>query len=279
MNAEIAFNQPDPDYRREPGENQSYLKHIIKSPAHYKAAKSKRWPPTTNMLIGSALHCSVLEGDEQLGFRFIKKPEDISFTTKEGRAWKLENKNLSVLSKTDFRNVLGMTESLRKLDWFDNKQDNYRKYNELSIYWDASGIRCKGRLDRAVIEDDEVLVLDLKTTDSVNPFDFQKKVAGPMNYIFQAAWYAEAAMKAFDKPARFIFVAIEREEPWSIGIFEMSKDMMEEGYMQINKAREILKTSLQDRSWPGPEPVYNIIDIPSWYRPPSWEDSRNIDLF
>lgn len=264
----VAYNQPDADYRRELGENQSYLKHILVSPAHYKAAKSRRFPVTVNMEIGSALHCKALEGEEEFNSRFILKPEDIAFNTKEGKEWKLAHKGYTILAKQDWNNVSGMAEALQRLEWFNPEQADYRKTNELSIYWDADTIPCKGRLDRLVDDGDSLLVLDLKTTDSVDHSTFQKKVTGGMNYIFQAAWYAEAASLAFNKPAKFIFIAIERAEPWATAIFEVSDEMMQEGVAQIKQARQILRKCLDSKQWPKPEVPYNMLSLPQWYRSP-----------
>lgn len=268
----VAYNQPDPSYRREPGENQSHLKHILKSPAHYKASKQRRFAASVFMDIGSALHCKVLEGDEEFSRRFVQKPEDLSLATKEGKEWKAANKTKTILSNNDkdmaWDSVHGMTESLRKLEWFDWDQPDYRKFNELSIYWEAQGVECKARLDRLVIEEDRCLVLDLKTTDSIEPDVFSKKVAGGMNYVFQAAWYAEAASLAFKKPADFIFVAIERQKPWSVGIFQVSEEMMEEGKAQINEARRRLVECRQTKAWPAPEITFNTLELPRWYTSP-----------
>jgi hypothetical protein len=278
--ATIAYCQPDMDYRREVGENQSHLKNILISPAHYKASLKRRFITTVNMEIGSALHCKVLEGDTEFNNRFILKPQDVSFATKEGKEWKQNNKNKTVLAQQDYESVLGMAESLFQLDWFDKKQKDYRKYNELSIYWDSDGIPCKGRLDRLVELENEVIVLDLKTTDSVDPSTFQKKVTGTMNYIFQAAWYSEAASLAFNKPARFIFAAIERGNPYCSSIFEVSDEMMQEGVAQINQARKILKKCLQTKKWPKPEIPYNVLSLPPWYKSPVGNNNfHEQDLF
>jgi hypothetical protein len=263
---QIAYRQPDAEYRRELGENQSYLKNILISPAHYKAAKTRRFPVTVNMEIGSALHCRVLEGKEEFESRFLLKPDGVAFNTKEGKEWKLANKGKTILAKSDYDNVLGMADSLFAMDWFNPDQNDYRKYNELSVYWDVDGIPCKGRLDRLVDMGDHLLVLDLKTTDSVEYSTFLKKVTGGLNYVFQAAWYAEAASVAFDKPAKFIFIGIERSEPWATGIFEVSTEMMAEGVAQINKARKLLKKCLSTKQWPKPEVEYSVMNLPPWYK-------------
>lgn len=276
--ASVAYCQPDADYRREIGENQSYLKNILSSPAHYKAAKKRRFPVTVNMEIGSGVHCLALEGKREFESRFMLKPEGISYATKEGKEWKAANKGKTILAKADYESVLGMAESLAKLEWFDQNQTDYRKFNELSIYWENKGIPCKGRLDRIVDMGSYTLILDLKSTDSVDPHTFLKKVVGSMNYIFQSGWYTEAAINAYQKPAKFAFIGIERAEPWTTSIFEVSTEMMEEGFRQTSKALDILSNCLRTNSWPGPEISYNMLELPPWYFSPSFDTSHQ-DLF
>lgn len=279
----VAYNQPDPEYRREPGENQSSLKSILVSPAHYLASKKRRFAPTINMEIGSAVHCKALEGDAEFERRYMLKPEDIKLNTKEGVEWKKTVGRKTVLTNNEkeraWDSVHGMTESLRELEWFDPSQDDYRKFNELSIYWDADGIECKARLDRLLLLDDCVHVLDLKTTDSVNPYSFEKKVSGDMNYIFQAAWYTEAASIAYGLPGKFTFVAIERGSPWSVGIFDVSDEMMQEGMAQIKEARAILNVCRKTNHWPKPEISRNSMALPRWYRSPLDPPSLEADVF
>lgn len=282
--ASVAYNQPDPAYRRELGENQSYLKNILISPAHYKAAKKRRFLPTINMEIGSALHCLVLEGEDEFSKRYVLKPEDIALNTKEGKEWKAAQTGKTILTNSErekaWDSVHGMADSLMKLDWFDQSQPDYRKFNELSIYWEADDIPCKGRLDRLVDMGDYLLVLDLKTTDSVEHGTFLKKMIGGMNYLFQSAWYAEAASLAYDKPAKFVFAAIERTEPWTLTLFEVSEEMMDEGRRQIKMARQLLKKCLDSKHWPTPDVSYNVLSLPNWFKSPVADyPSESEDLF
>ena len=62
VTAEIAWNQTDFAYRKEPVVNQSSLKKILDSPAHYQAALKNKMIPTPAMKIGTAAHCLVLDG-------------------------------------------------------------------------------------------------------------------------------------------------------------------------------------------------------------------------
>jgi hypothetical protein len=268
MAASTCFNQPDFDYRREEGVNQSSLKKILDSPAHYKAAISTRFLPTPAMEMGTALHCLVLDGQDAFDAQYIKKPADIKLNTKEGRDWKEaagRKKVLTVGGKDDpWGAVNGMAEALRGLSWFDPSQQDYIKHNEVSIYWDWEQVACKARLDR--IHPDESIVIDLKTTDSVDPELFQKKVVG-LGYDFQARFYANAAEEAFGKPFRFIFVAVERKPPFSVGLFEASEEMMAESNAKCISALRTYKACTESGEWPNREPVLRRLDYPRWYVP------------
>ena len=123
---------------------------------------------------------------------------------------------------------------------------------------------CKARLDRVLI--DEGIVLDLKTTDSVEPELFTKKVVG-LGYDFQAAYYARAAEKAFGKPFKFIFVCIERKAPYTVDLFEVTPDMMDESMFKVEQALQTYAKCNESGEWPNREPVIRQLEYPGWYRP------------
>lgn len=277
--AEIAYNQNDFDYRREEGANQSSLKKILDSPAHYQAALKFKMIPTPAMEMGTALHCLSLDGEKAFNAGYIKKPDGIKLNTKEGKEWKEgvgRKKVLGSGGKDDpWGSVQGMAGELAKLAWFDASQEDYIKHNEVSIYWDWHGVKCKARLDRVLVE--EGIVLDLKTTDSVDEEAFMKKVVN-LGYDFQAAYYAKAAEEAFGKPFRFIFVAVERKAPYTVDLFEASPDMMAESMYKAEKAIKTLAACNNSGLWPNKEPSIRQLDYPGWYKsaiveePPQEED-------
>ena len=266
MTAEIAYNQGDFAYRKEAGVNQSSLKKILDSPAHYQAALKSKLIPTPAMEMGTALHALSLDGEDAFNGAYIKKPDGIRLNTKEGREWKEgvgRKKVLASGGKDDpWGSVLGMAKSLERLAWFDPKQEDYIKHNEVSIYWEEHGVNCKARLDRVLIE--EGIVLDLKTTDSVDPELFTKKVVS-LGYDFQAAYYARAAEVAYGKPFKFIFVAVERKAPYTVDLFEVTPDMMQEGLYKVEKALKLYAECDASGEWPNREPVIRQLDYPGWY--------------
>jgi hypothetical protein len=272
--AEVIYCQPDPEYRRACGESQSHLKSILVSPAHYVAQKKRKFFTSAAMTIGTATHCKLLEGEETFASSFVKKPEEIKMTTKEGKEWKAAQTGKTVLLNDSkdgqWDCVVGMTEALRKLDWFNPAQPDYRKYNEVSIYWNENNIPCKARLDRVIVTEDEVLVLDLKTTDSIAFEKFQSKLVD-LGYDFQAGWYSHAAELVYKKPVRFIFIAVERGEPHMVDLFEAPPHMIEEARYKNKKALEILKSCRDTNQWPTRQPSLKMLDYPRWYNYASTE--------
>lgn len=281
MTAEVAYNQNEFDYRREEGVNQSSLKKILESPAHYQAALKNKLIPTPAMEMGTAAHCLVLDGQKAFDNTYVKKPDGIKLTTKEGKAWKESigrRKALNSGGKDDpWGSVNGMAESLRRLQWYSGDDAEYIKRNEVSIYWDWNGVRCKARLDSLLV--DEGIILDLKTTDTVDPILFQKKVVG-LGYDFQAAFYAKAAELAFGKPFRFIFAAVERKAPFTVDLFEVDPDMIAEGMAKCESAIQIYKQCQEAGEWPNREPVIRQLSYPDWYKPyGKLDETPDEDLF
>lgn len=264
--AEVCYNQPDPAYRKEEGENQSSLKKILISPAHYQAAKKQKLMPTPAMEIGTALHCLLLDGPEAFERAYVRKPDGINLSTKAGKAWKAENAKKKVLTcggKEDaWNSVQGMAASLRQLLWFSGTDKESIKYNEVSIYWDWEGVRCKARLDRVLVE--EGILLDLKSTDAVELELFNKKVVG-LGYEFQAAFYREAAKQAYGRDFRFIFAGAERNAPYTVDLFEPDDEMYSEGHARCITALRLLKSCQEANHWPNREPKLHKLSLPAWY--------------
>jgi hypothetical protein len=277
---EVAYNQSEFDYRRAEGVNQSSLKKILDSPAHYQAALKNKLIPTPAMEMGTALHCLSLDGEKAFDAQYIKKPDGIKLNTKEGKEWKEgvgRKKVLSAGGKDDpWGSVQGMAKSLQRLAYFDPAQEDYIKYNEVSVYWEWEGVACKARLDRVDVENG--LVLDLKTTDNVEPEIFQKKVVG-LGYDFQAAYYAKAAEVAFGKKFGFVFAAVERKAPFTVDLFEVDEEMMEESTNKCIAALRLYKTCSETDNWPNREPMVRKLSYPSWYQPYGKMEEPEEDIF
>ena len=295
---QVAFYQPDPDYRKTEGISQSAMKELLISPAHYQAAYGPNAEPrfaTAAMTWGLALHGRVLEPEkfDNLFYDRSKKPKeptvgelkematemglDFKSTIKkaelEALIWPEGKKkdNRTSLDPKDFDNVVRAAEALRTHDitgdWFCPGQENYREFNEVSLYIkNELGQTLKGRFDRLLLDEEnkKVTILDLKTTQSAALKDFQKSVAN-FSYDLQAAWYINLAQKCwpgFD--VEFLFVAIEKKAPFGISVFRASPGLILNGQKKMAKALDLFAQCQTLDYWPSYDPIVHDLDLPGW---------------
>lgn len=296
---EIRFKQPDFAYRKAEGVSQSELKEVLRSPAHWLARYGPDAAPTfpsNAMIIGTALHCKLLEpelfdsqfvdrstldkeltitqlktalDDEGIEYKkTAKKPELEALLYPDGKP---VDKRTS-LSGDDYAIVNGMAEVTRSHsiagNWFDPGRKSYRKGNELSMYAEPSadtfGLPIKGRLDRLEKTVDGWMILDLKTTDDASPSVFQKK-AFSMGYHLQAAFYTDLVRKVLNTDrVDFMFCAMERRRPHGIALYKAGEDMIELGRRQYTEALRTLAYCKETENFPSYDPEIQTLALPGW---------------
>lgn len=86
-------------------------------------------------------------------------------------------------------------------------------------------LNCKGRGDKVI---DDICFVDLKTTKDSSEFWFIKD-AFKYSYEVQAAFYLDAYQKLFGKKIEFIFVVINKTEPYFANCFKVKPSTYEKG--------------------------------------------------
>jgi len=211
----------------------------------YKYGKDN--PPriaTPAMKLGSVVHCFVLENK-----RFYKTYAQLdSKRTKEDKALalQLEKDGIQTYSKSDAITFTSIYESLSKNN-FANEfiiKDTKGKA-EQSFWWKhrETGLQCKCRCDYVV--DD--MVIDLKTTGEggAAPDVFTRSIVS-FKYHLQAAHYLQGTGQK-----RFIFVAVEKVFPYSVGVYELSPHFIELGYQLQEKGLSDIKAAQESGIWAG----------------------------
>jgi hypothetical protein len=99
---------------------------------------------------------------------------------------------------------------------------------EVSMFWDEDGLRCKGRLDIAPSYIDRQLVfMDLKTTDKVNPRKWMNDIARDFGHL-QAAHYMrgwEVLSGETIENMRWIWIVAEVSPPYGVYLVEADTTM------------------------------------------------------
>lgn len=306
QNPVVAFMQPEREYRAADGVNQSAMKALLTSPAHYLAEYGPNAEPrfpTAAMIWGSAFHAKVLEPEafDNLFYDRSQKAKDPTITELkvmldesnieypktakkaelEALLWpegKKPDRRTSLDSK-DYEGINRAADALRSHDitgeWFCPGVDEYRRFNEVSLYVKSeSGLIMKGRFDRMIKSEDTVTILDLKTTQDASFKGFQRSVVN-FSYDLQAAWYIELAKRAYPgTQIEFIFCAIEKRAPYGIGVFRASDELIQSGVRKMNKAIDLYQQCTVLDYWPSYDPIVHELTLPPWAVGAEEEDSE-----
>jgi hypothetical protein len=242
-------------YHKAEGISSSDLKLLEISPLHLKYKELFRYESEV-FDFGSLVHKMTLE-PESLEEEFVKMPE-FNLRTKAGKEEKAkfeeENQGKVIISPADWERAEKMSQNILAIAGnLINAADK-----EMSVFAeDEYGLIRKARPDAYI--DSLGVVIDIKTTQSTKPYDFQKAIY-EYRYHYQAYWYLKTLELAGKKAKQFIFIAVEKKEPFMVRLFRISKNAIERAKVEveelIQKYVEFLKS--------GKAEIVEEIDLPNW---------------
>ena len=130
---------------------------------------------------------------------------------------------------------------------------------EVSVYGQdvGTGLQVKGKLD--YLDGDRIVDLKTVGVGGASPAAFTKQIAN-FRYHLQAAHYLDLA-----QAKTFIFLVVEREPPYQIGIYELDDDALAEGRWLRKKALDTVAFCRAANSWPGYTPNKpQTLSLPAW---------------
>lgn len=249
------------EYRAHPALNFSLAKSLLKSPAHFQAAKREVREPTSAMHIGTIAHALILEGLD-ITSHYAVRPAGMSFVTKEGKAWKAEqNKPIIGFDEAvdihDMATAVGANANAAHL----LKQCQHR---ETPIFASVMGVECKALLDCHGTDGQEWVICDLKTTQDASPRGFAKSVSD-MHYDLQAAWYSTILAKSeqIENPPYWTWIAVEKKAPF-VNVVYTAEQWVESGMRKLETVLEKYKECTESGHWPLPYQGIHQLEKPSW---------------
>lgn len=238
MKQALAKHLSNEDYHAEDSLSYSQLKVFSRSPQEFfQRFVARSWPapqPSPEMVIGSALHCWVLEPEEFVR-RFTVAPK-VDGRTKAGKAIRAaykETNGRDVLPLDDYELVQRMAAAV-----LENPVASHlfqaEGLTEPSIFWTRRGHNLRCRPDRAL---DAHILVDLKTTADPSPAAFRRTCAR-YAYQIQAAHYLDGwrALTGADDP-HFVFVVVGKNPPHDVFSYELSQIDLE---LSLDKRDAIL---------------------------------------
>lgn len=251
------------DYHASEAISKSDLDLINRSPAYYRYVKKNPREQTASMLFGSVVHSLVLE-PEKFSDEYAVAPS-VDKRTKKGREEWCEFAAASK-DKTIIDSGIYDSAQLAALSVENNpiaKKLLHGGKAEMSYFWEEKGVKCKCRPD--YLRTDIKCVIDLKTTQNANPDNFTKS-AYDYRYHVQAAWYLRGLRSCGVDVENFIFIAVEKEAPYTVCIYNADNFMIKLGNTVADENLAVLCECIRSDNWYGYEetPVIHSLSLPDW---------------
>jgi hypothetical protein len=206
----------------------SSLKLLRESPTKFHLWRTGKWQQGSNQAfdIGKAVHSLVLEGIDKAVVCDIRRDA----RTKVYQEFVEENSDSLILSQSDYRDYLGMSERLQNNSDVQALMLGGRpEVPKVGLY---KGHKFKAKADMLVENWQSDYIVDLKTT--AKPISEFAKSAKYLLYNQQAALYS-----SLFEVESFIFVVVEKSWPYEIGIFTSSEEFINSGRYELNKSIEL----------------------------------------
>jgi exodeoxyribonuclease VIII len=237
---------------------------VNRSPAHYQAEQAAPKADTPAMLLGRAIHARVLE-PEVFAERFAVAPV-CDRRTREGKAiWSEhleQHPNATTITASDAETIEGIARSIEVHPIARAAIEGAQV--EVSGYFTdhETGVRCRIRPD--ALRCDIGVIIDLKSALDASPRAFGR-VMHQRGYHTQAAMYAAGYHAiAGEALTDFLMVAVEKAQPFAIGVYRIDDTAMMVGRAIYRDALRRYAECLAADRWPGYSDRIEALTLPAW---------------
>lgn len=270
----IYKNLPEASYHAAKAFNQSGCNTALEqSFAHYLHNKTSGFSSTPSMILGSLVHCFVLNtpvSDSFIVLPDLSKDEELKEysrpkTTKiykekiKPYLEKAQRENLQLIDNDIVEKAKDIAASVSSKNTIGSLFKCSGE-TELSIFFPAAfekNLICKARLDRVLTEDG--VVLDLKTTGKSAQYSAFRYNIARYGYDIQAAMYLKAAKWAGYKVDKFVHVVVETFEPYCVAAYVLSDADIHAGDEKLYQAQRMYCKYLKTGIAPGyPDEIQEI---------------------
>ncbi len=254
----IVHDLSNEDYHAHPSISKSGLDAINKSPAHYIKSEHKE---TLAFKKGTLIHCAILEPD-CLESRYLALTEKLDLRTKKGKQAYAEHDVLAngriIVTAEEWVMATRVREEVSHHKIAKHLFDG--GVSETSIFSQINDTNVRCRPDYLHI--DSGICVDLKSTDDA-AHGFVRS-AQKYRYYVQHPYYCDVMESAGIEISNFLFVAIEKTEPFGICVYELDDDAVEFGRRQYNLNLDTYKRCLDSGEWPCYSEEIKTLSLPSY---------------
>lgn len=262
-NAEGISGLQDKSYRDLPAVSQTAVKHLINSPAHYKAYQEEPQEETDAMRLGTATHLAVFQ-PSLFNEQVVMSPKfDRRKTEDKIAAAKFQEANVGkiLLTQDDYDRCLGMAEAVRGNPTFIELTKCGEPEYSVTAETAIEGIKVKGRMDW--IDFKNRTILDLKSIGELASFRNINKTIHKRGYDIQNAMYNQLLTALIaDSDFRFVFIFCESNKPHGVRFVEINKSSLWfETMPRLSQAFASLKQAYDSGNYHNYSNKISVIDI------------------
>lgn len=255
------------EYRQHPAISRSELFKISESPEKFKYYKEHPEEPTPSLIFGQLFHAMVLQ-PETVAEQFSVAP-NVDRRTKAGKEqwanFKRASKSWIVVTEEMIEQATAMCEALKQNEFVAKLLKGEK---EKPFFWvdDLTNEECKCRVDCLTELGDNLIIVDLKTTENAETESFMRS-AIKYGYDLQSAMYSKGVEVNTGKKPLFVFIAIEKKPPYAINILQADELLIRRGYDLFREYIGIYHDCKQTDNWYGYLGKYNQINnlaLPSY---------------
>ncbi len=200
----------------------SRLKEFRRSPKHYMLSFEKVKVTSEPQIIGSAVDVLLISGEDEFDKNFMIY-SSFEKRTKEAKAeWaalleKARSLNKTLIDKESVEIAQKCVTSIRENEPAQPFLNMRRRHQKLLWKDKYTGLPCVGYTDWDCIVNDQLFIVDLKTSNSADPEDFTKAV-WKYQYYIQVGSYLEGYKNMFYQFPYFLFLTVETVEPYNVSL-------------------------------------------------------------
>ena len=253
------------EYRQREGVSSTDLKHMVKSPAHFRYWKDNPQEDTSALLFGRSDHKYVLEKDDF--FTEFAVAPNVDRRTKEGKAeWALfeaDSQGKDIITADDFEKIKAMREALYSTPYVTKLLSGTK---ELSFFMEdeSTGLTMKCRPDCLTDIGDAHLLIDYKSCTDATSEQFMKDAIKLM-YDLQMAYYKDILDKQRGCEHTVIFIAQEKTAPYLVNVLEANEYFIKSGRDMYRTYLDMYAECDKSGNWYGlVNGGINTLGLPNW---------------
>lgn len=248
------------NYFEHPAVNWSTLKLLRDSALHYRYRLDVPMEEKPVMALGRVVHTLVFE-PAQFALEYVIW-EGGDRRGKDWAAFKNEHEGKTIFKPAEVDAAVQIADAVRRHPLVQPYLVGGQF--EQPIFWtdEETGLECKGKPDW--LQASRLALVDLKTTVSVDGRRFGA-LASRLGYHCQMAMYREGVDCALGwKPERVCIIAVEREPPYDVAVFQIDNDALEIGLEEVHGLLRQLAVCRASDTWPGRYTEEQALQLPAW---------------